>query len=192
MLCLLFGCCVCLLLSSIQGDDREFLATFGKGERGGVFYIPLSSLKFVDSVYASQHCVALVLGATQTNKNSLVAKNSCTRHNTEGVQCSSPIYTLAVWSSGDTCTVCGHPTTTNWEYMMCIVCGHPTTMNWEYMCTVSHYYELGVHMCTVLALLSLLLLLFCVHVLFVATPPCMYKIVAVLAFALSLLLFCVQ
>ena len=40
--------------------------TFGKGERGAVFYIPLSSLKIVDSVYASQHCVALVLGATQT------------------------------------------------------------------------------------------------------------------------------
>ena len=31
-----------------------------------VFYIPLSSVKNGDSVYASQHCVALVLGATQT------------------------------------------------------------------------------------------------------------------------------
>ena len=71
---LLFGCCVCLLLSSIHDDDHEFLATLGKGERGGVFYIPLSSLKIVDSVYASQHCVALVLGATQTKKISLVAK----------------------------------------------------------------------------------------------------------------------
>ena len=68
LFCLLFGCCVCLLLSSIHDDDREFLATFGKGERGGVFYIPLSSLKIVDSVYASQHCVALLLGATQTKK----------------------------------------------------------------------------------------------------------------------------
>ena len=40
--------------------------TFGKGERGGVFYIPLSSQKIVDSIYASQHCVAFVLGAAQT------------------------------------------------------------------------------------------------------------------------------
>ena len=60
--------------------------TFGKVERGGVFYIPLSSLKIINSVYASQHCVAFVLGATQTTtKISLVTKNSCTRHNTEGV-----------------------------------------------------------------------------------------------------------
>ena len=42
-----------------------------KGERGGVFYIPLSSLKIEDSIYASQHCVALVLGATQMGKNQL-------------------------------------------------------------------------------------------------------------------------
>ena len=55
-----FPCC-CL---SIHDDVHEFLATFGKGERGGVFYIPLSSLKIVDSVYASQHCIAFVLGAT--------------------------------------------------------------------------------------------------------------------------------
>ena len=48
----------------------SFWRLFGKGERGGVFYIPLSSLKIVDSVYTSQHCVAFVLGATQ--KNSLV------------------------------------------------------------------------------------------------------------------------
>ena len=54
----------------MTNDDCEFLATFGKkGERGGVFYIPLSSLKIVDSIYTSQHCVALVLGATQTKKN---------------------------------------------------------------------------------------------------------------------------
>ena len=58
-----------MLLSSIHDDDCEFLATFGKGERGGVFYIPLSSLKIVDSVYTRQHCVALVLGATQQQKN---------------------------------------------------------------------------------------------------------------------------
>ena len=66
---LLFDCCISLLLPSIYDDVREFLATFGNGERGGVFYIPLSSLKNVDSVYASQHYVAFVLGATQTNKN---------------------------------------------------------------------------------------------------------------------------
>ena len=64
------------------------------------------------------------------------------------------------------CTVCGHPTTTNWEYM-CTVCGHPTTTNWDYMCTVSHYYELGVHMRTV-----------CDS----GNYFTMYKIVAVLAF----------
>ena len=58
-----FPCC---FLPSIHDDVREFLATFGKGERGGVFYIPLSSLKIVDSIYTGQHCVALVLGATQT------------------------------------------------------------------------------------------------------------------------------
>ena len=61
-----FDCCISLLLPSIHDDVCEFLATFGKGERGGVFYIPLSSLKIVDSVYAGQHCVALVLRATQT------------------------------------------------------------------------------------------------------------------------------
>ena len=42
-----------------------------EGGGGGVFYIPLSSLKIVDSIYASQHCVALVLGATQTTKKQL-------------------------------------------------------------------------------------------------------------------------
>ena len=57
----LFDCCVSLLFPY---DVREFLATFGKGERGGVVYIPLSSLKIVDSAYASQHCIAFVLGAT--------------------------------------------------------------------------------------------------------------------------------
>ena len=61
--------------------------TFGKGERGGVFYIPLSSLKIVDSIYASQHCVALVLGATQTTTKSAESqKQLCTSDNTEGVQ----------------------------------------------------------------------------------------------------------
>ena len=44
----------------------SFWRLLGKGERGGVFYIPLTSLKIVDSVYASLHCVSLVLGATQT------------------------------------------------------------------------------------------------------------------------------
>ena len=57
-------CCGSLLFPSIHDDVREFLATFGKGERGGVVYIPLSSINIVDSVYASQHCVAFVLGAT--------------------------------------------------------------------------------------------------------------------------------
>ena len=61
-----FYSCISLLFPSIDDDVREFLATFGKGERGGVFYIPLSSLKIVDSIYTGQHCVALVLGATQT------------------------------------------------------------------------------------------------------------------------------
>ena len=68
LFCFLFDCCVSLLFPSIHDDVREFLATFGKGERGGVVYIPLSSLKVVDSVYASQHCVAFVLGATLTKK----------------------------------------------------------------------------------------------------------------------------
>ena len=68
-----FGYCFVILLfsllfPSIHDDVREFLATFGKGEKGGVFYIPLSSLKIVDSIYASQHCVVLVLRATQTKK----------------------------------------------------------------------------------------------------------------------------
>ena len=77
-----------MLLPSIHDDIREFLATFGKGERGGVFYIPLSSLKIVDSVYASQHCVAFVLGATQTNKiqfSRVKIRALPTRHDTEGV-----------------------------------------------------------------------------------------------------------
>ena len=60
----LFDCCVSLLLPSIHDDVHEFLVTFGNGERGGVFYIPLSSPKIVDSIYASQHCIASVLGAT--------------------------------------------------------------------------------------------------------------------------------
>ena len=74
----LFVCYVSLLLPSIHDDVCELLATFGKGERGGVFYIPLSSLKTVDSVYTSQNSVALVLGATQTTtKISLVLKKIC-------------------------------------------------------------------------------------------------------------------
>ena len=60
-----FHCCS----PSIHDDVHEFWATFGQVERGGVFYIPLITLKFVYSVCASQHCVALVLGATQTKKN---------------------------------------------------------------------------------------------------------------------------
>ena len=82
----LFDCCISLLLPSIHDDVCEFLVTFGKGERGGVFYIPLSSLKIVDSIYAGQHCVALVLGATQPTKKTVESrKNSCTSDNTEGV-----------------------------------------------------------------------------------------------------------
>ena len=67
---------------------HEFLVTFGKGERGGVFYIPLSSLKIVDSVYACQHCVTLVLGVYTNNNNKSVEsrKNLCTSDNTEGVR----------------------------------------------------------------------------------------------------------
>ena len=60
----LFDCCVSLLFPSIHDDIHEILATFGKGERGGVVYIPLCSLKNVDSVYTSRHRVAIVLGAT--------------------------------------------------------------------------------------------------------------------------------
>ena len=67
----LFDCSVSLLLPSIHDDICEFLATFGKGERGGVFYIPLSSLKIVDSIYASQHCVALVLGVFKQQQKSV-------------------------------------------------------------------------------------------------------------------------
>ena len=37
-------------------------------EKEGEYFIPLITLKLVYSVYASQHCVALVLGATQTKK----------------------------------------------------------------------------------------------------------------------------
>ena len=85
MIFVLFDCCVSLLLPSIHDDVREFLATFGKGERGGVFYIPLSSLKIVDSICTGQHCVALVLGATQTKKSVELQKNLCTSDNTEGV-----------------------------------------------------------------------------------------------------------
>ena len=71
----LFYCCVSLLFPSIHDDIHEFLVTFGKGERGGVCYIPLSSLEIVDSIYTGQHCVALVLGATQTTtKNQLSCK----------------------------------------------------------------------------------------------------------------------
>ena len=47
----------------------SFGRLLGREKEGGVFYIPLITLKFVYSVYASQHCVALVLGATQTKKN---------------------------------------------------------------------------------------------------------------------------
>ena len=86
-------CCVSLLFLSIHDDVREFLATFGKGERGGVFYIPLSSLKIVDSIYAGQHCVALVLGATQTTTKSVeLRKNLCTSDNTEGVILIMPVH----------------------------------------------------------------------------------------------------
>ena len=48
--------------------------TFGKGERGGVFYIPLRSLKIVDPIYVGQHCVALVLGATQTTTTNQLSR----------------------------------------------------------------------------------------------------------------------
>ena len=81
-----FYCCISLLFPSIHDDVREFLATFGKGEREGVFYIPLSSLKIVDSIYAGQHCVALVLGLHKQQQKSVESqKNSCTSDNTEGV-----------------------------------------------------------------------------------------------------------
>ena len=67
----LFDCCISLLLPSIHDDIREFLVTIGMGERGGVFYIPLSSLTIVDSIYAGQFCVALLLGATQTTTTTI-------------------------------------------------------------------------------------------------------------------------
>ena len=60
--------------------------TFGKGERGGVFYIPLSSLKITDSIYAGKHSVALVLGLHKQQQKSVESqKNSCTCDNTVGV-----------------------------------------------------------------------------------------------------------
>ena len=68
----LFDCCISMLLPSTHDDVREFPATFGKRERGGVFYIPLSSLIIVDSIYAGQHCIAFVLGATQKNQFSRI------------------------------------------------------------------------------------------------------------------------
>ena len=46
------------------------------------------------------------------------------------------IYATA-WSTGDTCTVCGHPTTTHWEYT-CTVCGH------YYSCVQSTHTKVGV------------------------------------------------
>ena len=67
----LFDCCISFLLPSIHDDIHEFLATFGKGERGGVFHIPLSSLKIVDSIYAGQHFEALVMETTQTTTKSV-------------------------------------------------------------------------------------------------------------------------
>ena len=76
--------------------------------------------------------------------------------------CANRAQLATVWITGDTCTVCGHPTTTNWE-CMCTVCGppllrigstcvlfvatpllqigstcvlFPTTTNWEYTCVL--------------------------------------------------------
>ena len=88
------------------------------------------------------------------------------------------------WSTRDTCTVCGHPTTTNWEYM-CTVCGHTTTMNWEYMCTVcGHPTTMNwEYMCTVCGHPTTMNWEYTCE-LFVSSGNyfTMYKIVAVLAF----------
>ena len=71
---------------------------------------------------------------------------------------------------GDTCTVCSHATTMNWDFscpllttlastswVTCVLFVATTmnslqctlfvatTTNWKYMCTVCHYYKLGVH-----------------------------------------------
>ena len=73
----LLYCCISLLFPSIHDDIYEFLATFGKGERGEVFYIPLSSLKIVDCIYTSQHCVALVLGLHKQQQNQLSHEKIC-------------------------------------------------------------------------------------------------------------------
>ena len=74
MIFVLFDCCVSLLLPSIHDDIREFLVTFVKGERGGVFYFPLSSLKIVDSIYARQHCVALLSTRGYTNEKNQLSR----------------------------------------------------------------------------------------------------------------------
>ena len=60
-LIVVFPCCC---LPSMMMFVR-FWQLLGR-EKEGSIYIPISSLKIVDSVYASQHCVAFVLGATQT------------------------------------------------------------------------------------------------------------------------------
>ena len=85
--------CVSLLFPSIHDDVREVLVTFGKGERGGVFYISLSSLKIVDTIYAGQHCG---MGATQTTKKSVeLRKNSCTIATI--VMISQQVLTVELW-----------------------------------------------------------------------------------------------
>ena len=69
LLCFIVAFPCCFLPSQrIHDDVHEFSETFVKGERGGVFYIALRSIKIVDSIYAGHHCVALLLLATQTNK----------------------------------------------------------------------------------------------------------------------------
>ena len=66
-----FPCrCISLLLPFIHDDVREFLATFGKGERGGVFYIPLSSLKnYRLHLRRPALCSFSTRGYTNNNKN---------------------------------------------------------------------------------------------------------------------------
>ena len=85
--------------------------------------------------------------------------------------CANRAQLATAWSTGDTCTVCGHPTMSNYFTSTrdtCTVCGHPTMSNYF---TMYSYKIVGV-----LAFQLSLLLLFkqlqigSTHVLFVATP----------------------
>ena len=80
--------CLIIAFPSIHDDVREFFGNFWEGRKRGGGGCYIRSLKIVDSIYTGQHCVALVLGATQTKtkqKSVELRNNSCTSDNTEGV-----------------------------------------------------------------------------------------------------------